>query len=197
MKIAAIVYFYQVNVHMIDVPRSQSVEENYPPPMTGPRRASVRRLFYNQSTARCETFHYGGCKGNANNFRKRVDCRRICESICLSGGDPCLNAKCGVNAHCIKGQCECYVGFSGDPYAICRPKEIQGEDVCSQPKVTGPCRASIQRYAFDTYTGRCEMFYYGGCQGNGNNFETLEDCQQRCESNTNRGQSSSTNQRGM
>lgn len=56
-------------------------------------------------------------------------------------------------------------------------------DVCQQPVDPGPCRASIQRYAYNASTQRCEMFIYGGCQGNSNNFDRIEDCQQRCESN--------------
>ncbi|KAL0809731.1 hypothetical protein ABMA28_011237 [Loxostege sticticalis] len=34
------------------------------------------------------------------------------------------------------------------------------------------------RYA---YTAKgCEMFTYGGCQGSGNNFDTVEECQRIC-----------------
>lgn len=33
------------------------------------------------------------------------------------------------------------------------------------------------------------MFSYGGCQGNANNFERMEDCQRRCESSLARGKS--------
>lgn len=28
---------------------------------------------------------------------------------------------------------------------------------------------------------QCRQFYYGGCKGNGNNFETHEACMQSCE----------------
>uniref|UniRef100_K1PKN2 Papilin n=1 Tax=Magallana gigas TaxID=29159 RepID=K1PKN2_MAGGI len=51
--------------------------------------------------------------------------------------------------------------------------------VCEQPKVTGPCRAYFKKYYFN---GReCEEFIYGGCQGNENNFETIEQCEETCE----------------
>jgi hypothetical protein len=28
--------------------------------------------------------------------------------------------------------------------------------------------------------GECKYFFFGGCDGNGNNFDKLEDCQRRC-----------------
>lgn len=53
---------------------------------------------------------------------------------------------------------------------------------CEQPKVVGRCRAAVERYYFDTATESCTSFTYGGCDGNQNNFDTLENCQAHCES---------------
>ncbi|KAL2081279.1 hypothetical protein ACEWY4_023132 [Coilia grayii] len=44
----------------------------------------------------------------------------------------------------------------------------------------GPCKALRERYYFNIDTGYCESFEYGGCQGNDNNFETLEECEEMC-----------------
>ena len=52
--------------------------------------------------------------------------------------------------------------------------------VCQLPKEVGPCLAIIPRWWFNEKTSQCEQFNYGGCGGNGNNFETLEACQKRC-----------------
>lgn len=54
---------------------------------------------------------------------------------------------------------------------------------CSLPADPGPCRAAIPRYFFNSKTGVCEEFTYGGCDGNMNNFETLEECNQQCNPN--------------
>lgn len=35
-------------------------------PDSGPCLALIRSYFFNSSSGRCETFNYGGCKGNAN-----------------------------------------------------------------------------------------------------------------------------------
>ena len=41
-------------------------------------------------------------------------------------------------------------------------------------------RASIQRFYYDNETRQCQSFTYGGCQGNTNNFETVEACEEAC-----------------
>ncbi|XP_077192233.1 kunitz-type serine protease inhibitor 87-like [Paroedura picta] len=55
-------------------------------------------------------------------------------------------------------------------------------DICSLPKVVGPCKAHQARFFYNSKTRRCEGFIYGGCSGNANNFKTLEECQRTCES---------------
>ena len=52
--------------------------------------------------------------------------------------------------------------------------------ICALPIVVGPCDAAFRRFAFDASAERCTEFVYGGCEGNGNNFATLADCQNTC-----------------
>lgn len=52
--------------------------------------------------------------------------------------------------------------------------------LCSRPKFTGPCRAGFQRYYYDRATQKCAVFTYGGCKSNGNNFETEQECMDKC-----------------
>ncbi len=52
---------------------------------------------------------------------------------------------------------------------------------CLQPMVSGPCQAYFPRFGFDPTTLRCVEFVYGGCGGNENNLETLEECATTCE----------------
>jgi hypothetical protein len=44
----------------------------------GPCHADLTRWFYDVTTGSCATFSYGGCRGNANNFRSESACRRYC-----------------------------------------------------------------------------------------------------------------------
>ena len=51
--------------------------------------------------------------------------------------------------------------------------------VCELPEVQGPCRDFLQRFRFDKDEGICKEFYYGGCEGNKNNFLTMDACKAR------------------
>ncbi|XP_026732268.1 carboxypeptidase inhibitor SmCI-like [Trichoplusia ni] len=44
----------------------------------------------------------------------------------------------------------------------------------------GPCRSKISMYYFDPDSKNCSTFTWGGCQGNGNRFDTHEDCMGFC-----------------
>ncbi|XP_069110582.1 actinia tenebrosa protease inhibitors-like isoform X2 [Argopecten irradians] len=54
-------------------------------------------------------------------------------------------------------------------------------DVCQQPTVSGSCMAYFRRFTYDAVTKSCKEFIYGGCEGNDNRFDTLEQCQTRCQ----------------
>lgn len=65
--------------------------------------------------------------------------------------------------------------------ALAAPTSASGYgSVCLLPKDPGPCEALISRYYYNQYSGRCEHFYYGGCEGNANNFESKQECQTAC-----------------
>lgn len=51
------------------------------------------------------------------------------------------------------------------------------------PSDPGPCQESSSRYYFNIKTGVCEEFMYGGCEGNENNFATLDECNSLCNPN--------------
>ncbi|XP_040431819.1 papilin-like isoform X2 [Cygnus olor] len=48
------------------------------PAAPGPCGGRELRFFYNVTSGRCETFPYGGCEGNPNNFGTRAACHRAC-----------------------------------------------------------------------------------------------------------------------
>ncbi|NP_001127069.1 protein AMBP precursor [Pongo abelii] len=100
----------------------------------GPCMGMTSRYFYNGTSMACETFQYGGCMGNGNNFITEKECLQTCRTVAA----------------------------------------------CNLPIVRGPCRAFIQLWAFDAVKGKCVLFTYGGCQGNGNKFYSEKECREYC-----------------
>ncbi len=59
-------------------------------------------------------------------------------------------------------------------------KDVEDNERCLQPIEEGPCRSYSTRYAFDGARGACVAFRFGGCVGNDNRFNTIEECNRVC-----------------
>jgi len=44
----------------------------------------------------------------------------------------------------------------------------------------GPCNAQIKMFAYDPFESECKEFFYGGCGGNPNRFESQDECRIAC-----------------
>ncbi|KAG9347311.1 hypothetical protein JZ751_004878 [Albula glossodonta] len=63
----------------------------------------------------------------------------------------------------------------------CPTTAVHGDrSSCSLPSSVGPCTDWTPRYYYDASTSTCIHFWYGGCQGNSNNFPSREECQRIC-----------------
>ena len=51
---------------------------------------------------------------------------------------------------------------------------------CYAPRVQGTCQEYVARWHYNITDGRCHPFYYGGCEGNNNNFLTDGECYSFC-----------------
>ena len=51
---------------------------------------------------------------------------------------------------------------------------------CLQPPAVGECDALFPSFFFNSSSGACEHFNYGGCGGNQNRFTTRESCLTGC-----------------
>ncbi|CAN8032159.1 unnamed protein product [Ixodes persulcatus] len=143
-------------VHADCVKTCEQSHHNQPcflPKKVGPCKAAIPRYYFDPNTGQCEPFTYGGCQGNANNFKTVKDCLRSCVERGVDIQNP------------IEGR-------------------TSDADVCKRPAKTGMCAGYFPRWFFNTKTGKCEEFVYGGCQSNGNNFVTLEQCQYTCPNTT-------------
>ncbi|XP_072514750.1 protein AMBP isoform X1 [Salminus brasiliensis] len=54
------------------------------------------------------------------------------------------------------------------------------EAACRLPMDAGPCNTPQELWAFDSSSGKCVSFKYGGCKGNGNKFYTQKECEEYC-----------------
>ena len=57
-----------------------------------------------------------------------------------------------------------------------------GPDVCKETPavIGGPCLARIPKWTYKPFANSCFKFFWGGCGGNGNNFDTKEECENTC-----------------
>jgi len=64
----------------------------------------------------------------------------------------------------------------------CLHKKITMEttNMCMQEILVGSCNQSLARWAFNPEMRKCQPFYYNGCDGNTNNFNTVEECESKC-----------------
>lgn len=51
---------------------------------------------------------------------------------------------------------------------------------CSQILDPGPCRDYVVKWYYDETSNACAQFWFGGCLGNKNRFETEEKCHKAC-----------------
>ncbi|XP_042603388.1 low-density lipoprotein receptor-related protein 11-like [Cyprinus carpio] len=58
--------------------------------------------------------------------------------------------------------------------------DFSSQDPCAAPPVVGPCKGVFPRWYYDSKTGDCQHFQYGGCKGNHNNFLQKSDCINEC-----------------
>ncbi|XP_061575964.1 kunitz-type protease inhibitor 2 [Cololabis saira] len=50
-------------------------------PQVGPCRAAFRRWYHNKDSGSCQSFLYGGCKGNRNNYDTEDECKDTCTGV--------------------------------------------------------------------------------------------------------------------
>ncbi|XP_030254086.1 kunitz-type protease inhibitor 2 isoform X2 [Sparus aurata] len=124
-------------------------------PEVGPCRASFQRWYHDRKTGSCQSFIYGGCNGNKNNFDSKESCVAACTVLVL----PSSKKSDVKDSTEHKGHC---VG-TPDP---------------------GPCRAAFTMFYYDASTSTCQSFIYGGCRGNNNRYSSLEECMASCGPST-------------
>ncbi|XP_066985461.1 kielin/chordin-like protein isoform X4 [Macrobrachium rosenbergii] len=60
----------------------------------GPCFGALPYFFYNKVTGKCESFTYGGCRGNANRFHSLEECQETCAGIAPATDETCDRSQC-------------------------------------------------------------------------------------------------------
>lgn len=150
------------------------------------RSTKMGRWYYNKKSRTCESFLYSGCGGNANSFETEQECLGTCGDICFQ---PKYRGYCYAHTtryffNRTSGRCEQFVyggcgGNSNNFWSLEQCRKVCKNE-CTLPPKTGLCRAMMPRYYYNMETRSCEMFIYGGCSGNANNFEIKKNCEAQC-----------------
>ncbi|KAL6256089.1 hypothetical protein P5V15_013324, partial [Pogonomyrmex californicus] len=165
------------------------------------------RWYFDQSENRCMPFYYTGCNGNKNNFVSRDACESDCppkieQDICLLPAllGECHNytqrwyydsyeqhcrqfyyGGCGGNENNFMTEHDCVNRCEATITTLSPPGQVEFRlEFCFLPDEHGPCSENQVKWFYDSRDGVCKQFRYGGCQSNGNNFDTREECEYRC-----------------
>ncbi|GFU13365.1 papilin [Nephila pilipes] len=171
-------------------------------PESGMCMAYFPMWYYDTESQTCKKFIYGGCQGNGNRYASKEECLKQCGDASQSSSDVCdLPRKRGrcfgnlIRYYFDKKTNQCkefsYSGCAGnennfETLAKCEntcgetPAAALDRPDCDKAPETGVCRAYIPRYYYDQIAGMCKTFIYGGCGGNRNNFETEDECYNKC-----------------
>lgn len=96
------------------------------------------RYYFDKDSRRCVQFE--GCPGEYNNFDSSDDCNTVCKDLLV--GD----------ARILPGQQEEKKYFKAK------------EERCESPVAVGKCRSRLKKFYYDVTSGKCNEFYYSGCQ---------------------------------
>ncbi|OON16314.1 Kunitz/Bovine pancreatic trypsin inhibitor domain protein [Opisthorchis viverrini] len=72
-------------------------------------------------------------------------------------------------------------------FASCIAMDVRNgttPDFCLDEPSPGMCSAYIESYFYNASAKECQTFIYGGCHGNRNSFETVDECLRVCSPTT-------------
>ncbi|KAM9010969.1 collagen alpha-3(VI) chain isoform 7-T7 [Ara ararauna] len=110
--------------------------------------------FFDYKNKICSQGWYGGCGGNANRFEAEAEC--ISKCLKPSAAEKTMQ----------------------QPALEKRLSSVM--DICRLQKEEGTCRNFVLKWYYDPATKSCARFWYGGCGGNDNRFNTQKECEKFC-----------------
>ncbi|KAM9365118.1 carboxypeptidase inhibitor SmCI-like [Pholidichthys leucotaenia] len=151
----------------------------------GPCRGLVARYFFDNTSQQCKRFYYGGCFGNANNFRSMAECQERCQNPAKHAEAPEVQTQTERENVLVQPT------VAAGELIVIEPEvqlndtnkettDFTPSDMCFSPVDRGTCDGAERRFAYNPETKRCHMFSYSGCGGNRNNFKYRKHCIHKC-----------------
>nr|AAC19410.1 unknown [Cyprinus carpio] len=155
----------------------------------GPCRGLVPRYFFDFKSQECKRFFYGGCFGNANNFKTIKECHERClpalnnmeRNAPLKPEEEEAKPKTEPLAKHVEAPLNAsHLPMQRMSKPSAKKPRLNRPKLCFSPIDRGNCEGSEGRYMYNPRTKRCQMFHYSGCGGNKNNFVKRGDCIKMC-----------------
>nr|XP_039247966.1 BPTI/Kunitz domain-containing protein-like [Styela clava] len=109
----------------------------------------------------------------------------VCKSPAAPGGCRALKRRYYFDAQEQTCKLFAYGGCGGNENRFMSKKECMNyctPAICFQPKLPGPCNFYRPKWYYDSNECKCKKFIWGGCLPNSNNFNTEQECRNRCGS---------------
>ncbi|XP_026114550.1 collagen alpha-6(VI) chain-like [Carassius auratus] len=87
---------------------------------------------------------------------------------------------CGGNENRFLTEDECFKECVSTESENLPKDDSSIKDICQLILDAGTCSNFSVKWYFNVSSGECVQFWYGGCDGNSNRFNTQEDCEIRC-----------------
>lgn len=150
------------------------------PKERGPCDKFELRFYYNKELGECKYFFWGGCEGNENNFERVEDCEKKCgQPKKTTASSTTTTTTTAEITTTTPEETTTRVQPTLPSIQTTRPSTTTvslPSNRCLHPKDTGSCGAQFIRWYWNHEAKKCETFTYSGCNGNGNNFGSHEEC---------------------